>query len=116
MLPFWEVADRAINSGRLKKVKDFDFNLFNTVTRLVKEFGVKYDSKVPIPADDELADRIFEAPGHTEQCRRRRKNAGFTAAAGSGRAARGWTFPSSGGCSRWRMRRRSAFGSTKAVS
>ncbi|HTU01764.1 MAG TPA: monomethylamine:corrinoid methyltransferase [Candidatus Sulfotelmatobacter sp.] len=61
MVPFWEVADRAINSGRLKKVKDFDFNLFNTVTRLVKEFGVKYDSKVPIPADDELADRIFEA-------------------------------------------------------
>jgi methylamine--corrinoid protein Co-methyltransferase len=61
MVPFWEVADRAINTGRLKKVKDFDFNLFNVVTRLVKEYGIKYDPKIPIPADDDLTDRIFEA-------------------------------------------------------
>jgi methylamine--corrinoid protein Co-methyltransferase len=61
MVPFWEVADRAINTGRLKKVKDFDFNLFNVVTRLVKEYGILYDPKTPIPADDDLADRIFEA-------------------------------------------------------
>lgn len=61
MLPFWEVADRAINTGRLKKVKDFDFSLFNAATRLVKEYGIRYDPKIPVPADDDLADRIFEA-------------------------------------------------------
>jgi methylamine--corrinoid protein Co-methyltransferase len=61
MVPFWEVADRAINTGRLKKVKDFDFSLFNASSRLVKEYGLKYDPKKPIPADDDLADRIFEA-------------------------------------------------------
>lgn len=61
MIPFWEVADRAINTGKLKKVKDFDFTLFNAATRIVKEYGIKYDPKFPIPADDDLADRIFEA-------------------------------------------------------
>lgn len=61
MVPFWEVADRAINTGRLKKVKDFDFNLFSVVTRLVKDYGIKFDPKIPIPADDDLADRVFEA-------------------------------------------------------
>ncbi len=61
MVPFWEVADRAINTGRLKKVKDFDFGLFHAATRLVKEYGIKYEPNIPIPADDDLADRIFEA-------------------------------------------------------
>lgn len=61
MVPFWEVADRAINSGRLQKVKDFDFHMFRVATRLVKEYGIKYDPKVPIPSDDGLADKIFEA-------------------------------------------------------
>jgi len=61
MVLFWEVADRAINTGRLMKVKDFDFLVFNSVSRLVKENGIKYDPKTPIPADDDLADRIFEA-------------------------------------------------------
>ncbi|MEN6441850.1 MAG: monomethylamine:corrinoid methyltransferase [Syntrophobacter sp.] len=61
MVPFWEVADRAISTGRLRKVKDFDFNLFDVATRLIKEYGIVYDPKVPIPADDDLADRIYEA-------------------------------------------------------
>ena len=47
MVSFWEVTDRAINTGRLKKVKDFDFSLFHTASRLVKEYGIKYDSKIP---------------------------------------------------------------------
>lgn len=61
MVSFWEVADRAINTGRLQKVKDFDFHMFHVATRLVKEYGLKYDPKVPIPADDDLADKVFEA-------------------------------------------------------
>jgi methylamine---corrinoid protein Co-methyltransferase len=61
MLSFWEVADRAISSGPLMKTKDFDLKLFKTASRLVKEYGIKYDPKFPIPSDDGLADRLFEA-------------------------------------------------------
>jgi methylamine--corrinoid protein Co-methyltransferase len=61
MLSFWEVADRAINTGPLMKTEDFDLKVFKTVTRLVKEYGIKYDPKFPIPSDDGLADRLFEA-------------------------------------------------------
>ena len=61
MITFWEVADRAISSGPLMKTKDFDLGVFKTASRLVKEYGIKYDPKVPIPSDDGLADRLFEA-------------------------------------------------------
>lgn len=61
MLSFWEVANRAMNTGRLMKMKDFDLNIFRVVSRLVKEYDIKYDPKVPIPSDDDLADRVFKA-------------------------------------------------------
>ncbi len=61
MVSFWEVADRAINTGSLMKMKDFDMKIFKVTSQLVKEYGVKYDPKVPIPSDDALADRLFEA-------------------------------------------------------
>jgi methylamine--corrinoid protein Co-methyltransferase len=61
MLQFWEIADRAINTGRLMKVKDFDLKVFKVATRLAKEYGIQYDPKVPIPSSDSIADRVFEA-------------------------------------------------------
>jgi methylamine---corrinoid protein Co-methyltransferase len=61
MLSFWEVADRAVNTGRLMKMKDFDLKIFKVCSRLVKEYGIHYDPKVPVPSDDDLADRLFEA-------------------------------------------------------
>jgi len=61
VLSFWEVADRAINKGPLMKLKNFDLNIFKVVSGLVKEYGIKYDTEVPIPSDDDLADRVFEA-------------------------------------------------------
>src|SRR5512143_3110362 len=61
MISFWEVADRAISTGPLMKTKDFDLKVFKTASRLVKEYGIKYDPKFPIPSDDGLADRLFEA-------------------------------------------------------
>lgn len=60
MLQFWEVADRAINKGPLMKLKNFDLNIFKVISRLIKEYGIKYDPKIPIPSDDDLADRVFE--------------------------------------------------------
>jgi len=61
VLSFWEVADRALNKGPLMKLKNFDLNLFKVATGLVKEYGIKYDPEVPIPPDDGLADRVFQA-------------------------------------------------------
>ena len=61
MLQFWEVANRAVNTGPLMRMKEFDMKIFKVASRLVKEYGIKYDPKVPIPSDDDLADRLFEA-------------------------------------------------------
>lgn len=61
MLNFWEVADRAINTGPLMKQKDFDLRIFKVASRLVKEYEIKYDARVPVPSDDDLADRVFKA-------------------------------------------------------
>ena len=61
MLQFWEVANRAINSGPIMRMNDFDMKLFKTTSRLVKEYGIKYDHREPIPSDDDLSDRVFEA-------------------------------------------------------
>jgi len=61
MLQFWEVANRAINTGPLMRVNDFDMKLFKVTSRLVKEYGIKYEPQVPIPSDDGLADRLFQA-------------------------------------------------------
>ena len=61
MLQFWEVANRAISTGPLMRMKEFDMNLFRVTSRLVKEYGIKYDPKIPIPSDDDLVDRLFEA-------------------------------------------------------
>jgi methylamine--corrinoid protein Co-methyltransferase len=43
------------------KLKTFDLNIFKVVSDLVKEYGIRYDPNFPIPSDDELADRVFEA-------------------------------------------------------
>jgi methylamine--corrinoid protein Co-methyltransferase len=43
------------------KMKDFDLRVFKVASRLVKEYGIKYDPKFPIPSDDDLADRLFQA-------------------------------------------------------
>ena len=61
MVSFWEVADRAVNTGRLMKTKEFDLRIFKVASQLVKQFGIKYDPKAPIPSDDDLADRLFKA-------------------------------------------------------
>lgn len=61
MISFWEVADRAINTGPLMKMKEFDLKVYKTAARLVKEYGIHYDPGHPIPSDDDLADRLFQA-------------------------------------------------------
>ncbi len=61
MVSFWEVLDRAINTGPMLEPKEFDMLIFNKATELIKEYDIKYDPNIPVPSDDNLADALFEA-------------------------------------------------------
>ncbi len=58
---FWEILDRACNTGPETAVYDFDMKIFRETQRLVKEYGIKYDSEVYVPSDDSLADDVWMA-------------------------------------------------------
>jgi hypothetical protein len=61
MLTFQEVVRRALN-GPIATEKDFDMKRFvPAVRRLVKKYAIKYDPATPVPWDDDLADRVWEA-------------------------------------------------------
>ncbi len=55
-----EIMKRA-QSGPYMKEKDFELALIKRIRKLVKEYGIKYDANTLVPADDDMADRIFEA-------------------------------------------------------
>ncbi len=61
MIPFLDVCERA-QTGPLLDEGDFDLErLFLTAQRLCEQYGIEYDPERPVPADDDLADRVFEA-------------------------------------------------------
>ena len=61
MISFYEVLDRAM-TGEYRSEKEFDMNVFVTkLYELVSKYNIKYDPNNPIPADDDLADRVFQA-------------------------------------------------------
>ena len=61
MLANLELYRRA-TSGEICAEKDFDLRRFiPAVRRLVKKYGIAYDPATPVPADDDLADRLWEA-------------------------------------------------------
>jgi methylamine--corrinoid protein Co-methyltransferase len=57
----WEVLDRACNTGNVMAAKDFDMKIFKTVSRLVAEYDIKYDSNTPVSSDDSLVDDVWNA-------------------------------------------------------
>ncbi len=61
MVSFWEVLDRASNTGPMLEPREFDMLVFKTANELVKEFDIKYDPQTPVPSDDSLADDLFES-------------------------------------------------------
>ncbi len=61
MINFYEVIDRAM-TGKYCTNEEFELELFSTKVReLVKKYDIMYDPQNPIPSDDNLADRVFEA-------------------------------------------------------
>lgn len=58
---FWEVLNRAINTGAQTPVRDFDMKIFHEASRLVEDHDIKYDPEVYVPNDDSLADDVWNA-------------------------------------------------------
>lgn len=55
-----EITKRA-QTGPYIKESEFDLKVAKRIKELVKEKGIKYDPNVLCPADDDLADRVWEA-------------------------------------------------------
>ncbi len=55
-----EIVKRA-QSGPFMKEKEFEIALIKRIRALVKEYGIQYDGNNLVPADDDMADRVFEA-------------------------------------------------------
>ena len=60
MIGFWDVVARS-ESGPLVKEKEFDLKLGRIARQMVEKYDIRYDPQQVIPADDELADRVFKA-------------------------------------------------------
>ena len=61
MLSLYEVIDRAM-SGRYCSEREFDMEvLVPKVQEVVSKYKIKYDPENPVPSDDDLADRVFQA-------------------------------------------------------
>lgn len=58
---FWEVLDRACNTGPREPVKEFDLRVWKTTSRLAKEHEIRYDPANPVNCDDGLADDLWKA-------------------------------------------------------
>ncbi len=56
----WEVLERA-REGERTEEKAFDMRIFRAAERLRKEYDIKYDRDNPVPGDDSMADRVFQA-------------------------------------------------------
>lgn len=55
-----EIVWRSEN-GPYQKESEYDLTLAKTIMGLVKEYDLVYDPKVLVPADDGLADRVYQA-------------------------------------------------------
>jgi methylamine---corrinoid protein Co-methyltransferase len=61
MLSNLEIYRRA-TTGEICSEKDFDLKRFVPAVRsLVKKHGIKYDPATPVPSDDDLAERVWQA-------------------------------------------------------
>jgi methylamine--corrinoid protein Co-methyltransferase len=60
MVDFWEFMRRA-ESGEMVQEKDFDRKISTVASEMVKKYGIRYTPDDPVPSDDGLADRVFEA-------------------------------------------------------
>ena len=57
----WEIMERA-NTGPFCEDDDFVFKIFMPKMReVIQKYSIKYDPDSPVPNDDDLADRVWQA-------------------------------------------------------
>jgi hypothetical protein len=57
----WDIVERA-NTGPFCEDDEFVYRIFMPkMQEVIKKYGIKYDPANPVPADDDLADRIWHA-------------------------------------------------------
>lgn len=60
MIDFWDVFKRS-EKGPFIMEKEYDRKVGRLAQQLVQKHGIKYDKENLIPADDDLADRVYQA-------------------------------------------------------
>jgi methylamine---corrinoid protein Co-methyltransferase len=60
MVNIYEIL-RKSEEGPYIKEGDFDMKLYKTASRLVKEYGIKFDKNLVVTGDDPMADKLFNA-------------------------------------------------------
>jgi methylamine--corrinoid protein Co-methyltransferase len=60
MIQFWDIIERA-EQGKSLDVNEWDRLIGKTAAEVVSKFDLKFDPDNPVPADDALADRLYEA-------------------------------------------------------
>ncbi len=61
MISFSNVVDRAL-TGPICTERDFELGIFvPNLRKIVEKYDIKYDPQNPVSADDDLADRVWEA-------------------------------------------------------
>jgi hypothetical protein len=60
MIDYWDFI-RRIEEGEILKEDAYDRLVGQAAAEVVKKFDIAYDPDDPVPADDRLADRLFEA-------------------------------------------------------
>jgi len=61
MYKMWEILERA-HTGPFCENDDFTYKIFMPkVQEVVKKYDIKFDPANPVPADDDLADRVWKA-------------------------------------------------------
>ncbi len=61
MISFETVVERAL-TGPICTERDFDLGIFvPNLRKVMEKYGIKYDPQNPVPSDDDVADRVWEA-------------------------------------------------------
>lgn len=61
MYNMWDILERAY-TGPFCEADNFTYKIFMPkMKEVIKKYGIKYDPQNPVPADDDLADRVWQA-------------------------------------------------------
>ncbi|MBC7242550.1 MAG: monomethylamine:corrinoid methyltransferase [Anaerolineae bacterium] len=52
---------RRSHDGPFMREHDFDMTVAKTARQLTKKYGIRFDPQTPVPWDDDLADRVYQA-------------------------------------------------------